>query len=167
MTIHNLQEKYWLELSHIHDSEHRLVAAQQEMHARATDPALKKSIEKHLAQTQGQIANLHQIYALLGHETERGECGICTALLENIQTGLQVGDDSLRDCFIGGAATMVEHYEIGVYSGLINEAQLMGQSEIVQLLQQNLKQEQESAQIFGSNERAVLQIAKQHEASLV
>ncbi len=165
MAISTLQEKYLTELSHIHDSEHRFVAAQQEMHDKATDPMLKASLEKHIAQTQQQIENLHQVYSLLGARPERAECGICTGLINNAQTGLQVEDAALRDCFIGGAATMVEHYEIGVYRGLINGAELSGQTEVAQLLHRNLQQEEETVQHLESSEPMLLQKAKQQEAS--
>jgi ferritin-like metal-binding protein YciE len=164
MAINTVQEKYLTELSHIHDSEHRFVSAQQEMHARTTDPALKAGLEKHIAQTQSQIKNLHQVYGLLGMEPQRAECGICTGLIKNAQSGLEVQDAALRDCFIGGAATMVEHYEIGVYRGLVNEAELMGQPQVAQLLRQNLQQEEETAQHLESSEPMLLQAAKQQEA---
>ncbi len=82
MAISTLQEKYLTELSHIHDSEHRFVAAQQEMHAKATDPALKAGLEKHIAQTGQQIENLHRVYELLSEKPDRAECGICSGLNE-------------------------------------------------------------------------------------
>ena len=49
MAINTLEEKYLTELSHIHDSEHRFVAAQKEMHAKTTDSALQAGLEKHIA----------------------------------------------------------------------------------------------------------------------
>lgn len=164
MSISTLQEKYLTELSHIHDSEHRFVEAQQQMLARTTDATLRAGIEKHIAQTKGQIDNLHQVYSLLGVEPARATCGICSGLISNAQSGLEVQDAALRDCFIGGAAAMVEHYEIGVYRGLINEARLMGQDQVAALLQQNLEQEEQTAQHLESSEPALLQAAKQHEA---
>ncbi len=164
MAINTLKEKYFTELAHIHDSEHRFLALQQGMHTKTTDPALKAGLEKHIAQTQGQIENLHKVYDLLGEKPDRVECGICSGLIANAQSGLEVEDAALRDCFIGGAATMVEHYEIGVYRGLINEAELMGQSEVAQLLQQNLQQEEETAQQLESSEPRLLQTAQQREA---
>ena len=165
MAIETLQEKYLTELSHIHDSEHRFVAVQQEMLAQATDPTLKAGLEKHIDQTQQQIENIHQVYELLGVEPERQECGICSGLIANAQSGLKSGNKALRDCFIGGAATMVEHYEIGVYRGLINGAHLMGQEQVAQLLRQNLQQEEQTAQALESSEPMLLQTAKQQEAA--
>jgi ferritin-like metal-binding protein YciE len=164
MATNTLQEKYLTELSHIHDSEHRFVEMQQQMRAKATDSALKAGLEKHIAQTLGQIENLHEVYGLLGMEPQRGRCDIATGLITTAQTGLETDAGPLCDCFIGGAAAMVEHYEIGVYRGLINEANLMGQSEVAQLLQQNLGQEEETAQLLEKSEPLLLQTAKQHEA---
>ncbi len=42
---------------------------------------------------------------------------------------------------LSGAAE-TEHHEIAVYEGLITEAEAMGKTDIVRLLQQNLEQEQ-------------------------
>ena len=46
---------------------------------------------------------------------------------------------------LGGAAK-TEHYEIASYQGLIDQANLMGQKECAQLLQQNLQPEEAMAQ---------------------
>jgi Domain of unknown function (DUF892) len=45
-----------------------------------------------------------------------------------------------------GAASKTEHYEIASYRGLIEKARLMGQQHVVQLLEQNLRQEEEMAE---------------------
>jgi ferritin-like metal-binding protein YciE len=101
MAIETLQEKYLTELAHIHDSEHRFVAVQQEMLAQATDPTLKAGLEKHIDQTQQQIENIHQVYELLGVEPERQECGICSGLIANAQSGLKV---ATQRCAIASSA---------------------------------------------------------------
>ena len=98
-------------------------------------------------------------------QPQRAECGICSGLIGNAQSGLEVENAALRDCFIGGAAAMVERYEIGVYRGLIHEAELMGQSEVEQLLQQNLQQEKETARQLESSEPMLLQAAQKQEAT--
>lgn len=41
----------------------------------------------------------------------------------------------------------VENFEIGSYRGMVTAAQVMGQTEIIDLLNQNLSQEQETASI--------------------
>jgi ferritin-like metal-binding protein YciE len=52
--------------------------------------------------------------------------------------------EDLVDIFNAGAACKVEHYEIAAYTGLINLAQQMGHAKAVKLLNQNLKEEQQT-----------------------
>lgn len=67
-------------------------------------------------------------------------------MVSEAQEGIQEAQtDALRDCAINASVIMVEHFEIGSYRGMINAAQFMGQTEIVDLLNQNLSQEQETA----------------------
>ena len=75
--------------------------------------------------------------------------------IDDIQTGVErcprrfaarhVGedfaDDGLRDATIIGAAQRVEHYEIAAYGTAIAHARLLGQDEVVQLLEETLEEE--------------------------
>jgi ferritin-like metal-binding protein YciE len=71
----------------------------------------------------------------------------------------EAGTDAIRDCMIGESAEKVEHYEIVSYHGLIEGAQLMGQREIVKLLQQNLEQEEKTAKKLEENAPALMKKA--------
>jgi ferritin-like metal-binding protein YciE len=66
-------------------------------------------------------------------------------------------DENLRDCAINAAVIKVEHFEMGSYRGLVTAAQQMGQDEIVNLLQQNLQQEEQTAQIAEESAPELLQ----------
>jgi ferritin-like metal-binding protein YciE len=44
---------------------------------------------------------------------------------------------------VTGGACKTEHYEIAAYTGLVEKARAMGQTEAAQLLQQNLQEEQQ------------------------
>ncbi len=61
------------------------------------------------------------------------------------------------------AAIKVEHFEIASYRGLITAAQQMGQQEVVGLLQQNLQDEEETAQIAEQSAPDLIQKAMQSE----
>ncbi len=76
------------------------------------------------------------------------------------------GKPELCDTAIAGAASKVEHYEISSYRGLITGADLMGQREIVSLLQQNLAQEESTAQLIEQSEPQLLQKAMQAEGAV-
>jgi ferritin-like metal-binding protein YciE len=67
------------------------------------------------------------------------------------------------DCAIAGSASKVEHYEISTYRGLITGAQMMGQREVVNLLNQNLQQEEKTAQLIEQSTPQLLEKAMQNE----
>jgi ferritin-like metal-binding protein YciE len=54
------------------------------------------------------------------------------------------------DSFLTGAAARTEHYEIAAYEGLITMARAMGERDVVQLLDKNLKQEKETLKKVNS-----------------
>jgi ferritin-like metal-binding protein YciE len=45
------------------------------------------------------------------------------------------------DSFLTGAGARTEHYEIAAYEGLVTMAEAMGETEVVELLTENLEQE--------------------------
>ena len=59
-------------------------------------------------------------------------------------------DDSLIDAIVLVAATESEHYEIAVYETLVTNAHARGETEVAQLLQQNLDQDTHALQIARS-----------------
>ncbi len=58
---------------------------------------------------------------------------------------------ALTDLAIAGGCSKVEHYEIASYRGLIMGAEMMGQTEVVRLLTENLQQEENTATTLESN----------------
>jgi len=60
---------------------------------------------------------------------------------------------------IGGGAALVEHYEIAAYRGLVGQAQALGLTEALPLLQQNLQQEEQTAQRLENAAPMMLQKA--------
>ena len=74
--------------------------------------------------------------------------------------------DALRDCAINAAVIKVEHFEIGSYRALMTGARLMlGESVAVRnLLEANLQQEEETAQIAEQSAEELLQKAMRAEA---
>ena len=148
MTINTAQQLWQHELQDIYDAEHQFLKGQQEMLSNATDPKLKQMLTEHIGQTEGQIANLDQVFSLAGLEPQRVMCDAAKGLVSEAKKTLSECKDAplVCDSAILGAAARVEHYEIAVYRGLITGAQLMGQNEAVGLLQKNLLQEEQTAQ---------------------
>lgn len=147
MPIAQVQELFAYELGIIYDAEHRFLEGQQEMAQQATDQNLRSSIQQHIEQTEQHIRNLEQIYGQLGQEPERQTSEGAQGLVSEAQQSIQEArGEAIRDCAINAAVVRVEHFEMGTYRGMITGAQQMGQDQIVNLLNENLQQEEETAQ---------------------
>jgi ferritin-like metal-binding protein YciE len=167
MAIANTQEKFLHELGDIYDAERRFLKGQQEMLGKAQDPQLRQMLEQHSVETERQIATLEQAFALLGEKPKAEACPAAQGLVTEAQQNMkEAKDDAIRDCLIGGAATKVEHYEIASYRGLVMGAQQMGNQELVTLLQQNLKEEEQTAQKLEAAAPLLLQTAMQSEGAM-
>jgi len=162
MAISTMQDLMLDQLGDVYDAEHRFLKGQQEMVQNATDQQLKSGIQLHIEQTQGHIQNLEQVFSLMGQQPKGVTCEASQGLVSEAKKDMQgAGSDSIRDVLIDGAALRVEHYEIAAYTALIAGAQLMGQQQAVSLLQQNLQQEQQTAQKLEQMTTTLLQAAMQ------
>jgi ferritin-like metal-binding protein YciE len=109
-----------------------------------SDPDFKKGLERHLDQTRGHVTNLEQIFDSMGEQSETEKClGFEGLKKEHDEMIGQVSPD-LVDIVDTGAAARTEHYEIAAYSGLIEMSRALGETEAVNLLEENLKEEREA-----------------------
>jgi ferritin-like metal-binding protein YciE len=162
--ITTTQELFLHELAEIYDAEHRFLEGQAVMVNRATDDELQSSIRNHTLQTRQHIRNLEQVFRELGEESRRETNEVAQGLVSEAQTSMQETEsDVLRDCAIDAAVIKVEHFEIASYRSLVTGARLMGQSKVVDLLNANLGQEEETAQIAEQSAEKLLQEAMQAE----
>lgn len=165
MAINTISEKYLHEMGDIYDAENQFLEAQTDALSQATETALREGIQHHIAETQEQIKNLEQVYEHLGHKAERVTCEAARGIVREYQENMQeAGSDVIRDCLIGGSLSRMEHYEIAGYRSLIAGAQQMGQEDIERLLQQNLQQEEQTAQKLEENAPMLVKRALQAEA---
>ena len=165
MPIANMQELAVHELCEIYDAEHRFVEGQEEMVQMASDQDLQTSLQRHLAQTREHISNLEQVFAQLGEDPRRETNAVAQALVSEAQEGIQEAqNDAVRDCAIVAAVMKVEHFEMSSYRGLLAGAQQMGQQEAVNRLNENLRQEEETAQIAEQSAPELFQKAMGQEA---
>jgi ferritin-like metal-binding protein YciE len=161
MAIRTLQDKFLHELKDIYDAEHQFLQGQELMLRNASDGTLKQMITRHIDETRGQISNLEQVFNLMGQKAERVMCDGAKGIVSEGQKTMKetAGSPELTDLAILGGASKVEHYEISTYRGLVAGAQLMGQRDVVNLLQQNLQQEEQTARMIEQTEAQMLQMA--------
>jgi ferritin-like metal-binding protein YciE len=161
MSMKTLNDKFVHDLGDIYDAEHRFLEAQQQMHEMANARELKTMIKEHIAQTEQQIANLEQAYEMVGMKPKRVKCDAAAGLVIEGEKGMKEAKDNpaVLDVVIASAAAKVEHYEIASYRGLIAECQQMGQNDLCGIFEQNLAQEEQTAQKVESSMPMMLQKA--------
>lgn len=167
MAINTLEEKFQFSLNSIYDAENQFLQAMQTMLGSATAPKVQAGLKKHIAETEQQIVNLERVHELLGFEANRETCVAAEGLVEEGNTLLTETEavPALADLAITGSCSKVEHFEIATYRGLIAGAQMMGQTEVVSLLQQNLTQEENTADMLEASMPELLERAMQSASS--
>lgn len=104
----------------------------------------RNGLQRHLDQTKGHVTNVEQVFDILGARPQSEECIGFEGLKKEHDKLTSDIDDSLVDLVDTGAAARTEHYEIAAYSGLIEMARALGETEVVGLLEENLKEEKEA-----------------------
>lgn len=140
--VETFEDLFRHELSDLYNAEKQLTKALPKMAKAATDPALKKGFETHLAETEGQIEILDQVFELCEFKPERITCEAMKGLIEEGKEAIdEIESGSLLDCALIIAAQKVEHYEIAGYGSMCQLAENMGWVEAKNLLGKILDQE--------------------------
>jgi ferritin-like metal-binding protein YciE len=130
------------ELKDLYNAEKQLTKALPKMAKAASNEDLKRALEEHLDETQGQIERLESIFQQLDASTRGSKCQAMEGLIEEGKSILEEDmDDDVRDAAIIAAAQRVEHYEIAGYGCARTFAQQLGHGDAAALLQQTLDEE--------------------------
>lgn len=131
------------ELGDIYDAEQKIAQMLPVMAKECNNAQIKSAFEQHETETKQQINNLEQCFQALGITPEKTPCTTIAGLKQEHDSFLkEKPSEDLINMFDLGGASKTEHYEIASYKGLIEKANLMGQQQVAQLLQQNLQQEE-------------------------
>jgi len=130
-------------LRDIYYAEKQVLKTLPKMARKAGSPELKDAFEHHREETEQQIANLEQVFELMGLKARGVTCDAINGILEE---GKEIMDeaetDEVRDAGMIAAAQAVEHYEITRYGTLIAFAtKLKHDAQVTALLKANLDQE--------------------------
>jgi ferritin-like metal-binding protein YciE len=131
------------QLRDLYDAEKRLTKAFPKLVRASSSEELTSALETHLSETENQVSRLERAFQTLGETAKGKECmGIKGIIDEGDEhVGEEFADDGLRDATIIGAAQRVEHYEIAAYGTAIAHARLLGQDDVVELLEETLNEE--------------------------
>jgi ferritin-like metal-binding protein YciE len=145
--ISSSQDTLIYEVSAMYDAEHRFLEAQHMMWQCCQNNQLKSLIETHIQETEQQVRNLEQVFSTLGQEPQRVTSDAAAGVISDGQKFMLLAAESQKILEQGIAVRQlaVKHLEIGCYRCLIKCAEQMGQKQVVELLQQNLQQEEQTA----------------------
>ncbi|MEY2485204.1 MAG: hypothetical protein QOG67_3349 [Verrucomicrobiota bacterium] len=147
MKLDSLETLYVEELRDLYNAENQLLKALPKMAKAASSPELKQAFGEHLEQTQEHVARLEEIFEKLDKKPTGKTCKAMKGLIEEGSEILEEeGEESVLDAAIIAAAQKVEHYEIASYGTVRTFAEILGEEDAVELLQQTLDEEGEADQ---------------------
>ena len=125
-----LKDLFEAELADIYDAENRLVKALPKMMKAATCEQLKEAIESHLAETEGHVATLEDVFECFDMEAKGETCEATAGLIEEAEeiAAAFKGSPAINAALVC-AAQKIEHYESASYGCLHEWAKLLGNEE--------------------------------------
>jgi len=144
--VQTAKELFVHELTDMLDAEQKLVEALGKMaEDHSEEPQLQKGFQQHQTQTEKQVERLQQIFEQLGEQPEETECKGIKGLIEERDSFKEEDPaEDILSIFDVGAAIKVESYEINAYNSLIKLAEQLSMNKAVKLLNQNLKEEEQT-----------------------
>src|SRR6186713_1917256 len=137
-----LHDAFIDELRDTYDAEKQLTKALAKLAKAASSPPLRDAFESHLAETQGQIERLEQVFESLDEKVRGKHCDGIAGIIEEGKSVMEedFDDDTMDACLIA-SGHRAEHYEMAAYGTLVAWAKAMGHTEAGDLLQQILDEE--------------------------
>jgi ferritin-like metal-binding protein YciE len=133
------------ELKDIYWAEKALTKAIPKMIKKASSEKLQAALKEHMEVTEGHIQRLEEVFALFNKKAEAKKCEAMAGLIKEAEEIMQEAEEGLvRDAGIISAAQKVEHYEIATYGTLRTLANVLGQTEAADLLEETLSEEKEA-----------------------
>lgn len=154
MDMETLRDLYVEELKDLYSAEKQLVRALPKMAKNASNDELKAAFENHLAETQGHVERLEEIFESLEASPRGKKCVGMEGLIEEANELLEEdADEDVVDAGLISKAQHVEHYEMAGYGTVRTWAQLLGEDHHAELLQQTLDEE-------GNADKLLTQLAE-------
>lgn len=151
MTVNSIEKLFVEELKDLYSAENQLTKAIPKLVKAAASPELKTALQNHLRETEGHVQRLELICSMLSVSPKGKSCEGMKGVIEEGSSMLSETDEGdVRDAALISAAQRVEHYEMAAYGTVRSYAELLGQSEIAELLEETLEEEKAADQKLTS-----------------
>ncbi len=159
--IEDLRTLYVTNLKKALDMEQKITDALPKMIEKSTDRELSDAFRTHLEETRGHVAKVESLLRKATGKAETETCKVINGLTtEASDTIKDVKDPTVRDVALIGAAQEVEHHEIAIYGTLRTWANILGETDDVNILNSILVEEENTDEILtGISDRVNYQAA--------
>jgi ferritin-like metal-binding protein YciE len=142
MSVTNLQELFLHALKDIYYAEKQITKALPKMIEKASNPDLKQAFEDHLTETKGQLERLEKAFEKIGEKPSGEKCPAIEGIIQEAEELMgEIDDKNTLDASLIFSAQAVEHYEITRYGSLASWANLLGNSDVAELMAETLEEE--------------------------
>lgn len=142
MKVESIEDLFLDELKDLYSAEKQITKALPKLVKAASTEELSAAFDSHLQETKGHVERLEEIFQKLGKKGTGKTCeGMKGVLEEGAEVVQEIEKGPLRDAGLIAVAQRVEHYEIAGYGSVRAFAQLLGNADIVELLEQTLDEE--------------------------
>lgn len=143
-----LKDMYW--------AEKELTKELPKLIDKASSPQLKNALEDHLFETKEQVSRLEEIFSRIGEKASANKCDAMKGLMKEAHDiTKEMEEGSVRDAGIICAAQKTEHYEIATYGCLSTYAEILGEIEVVNLLEDILHEEKRADKTLTQVARSI------------
>src|SRR5215211_7638315 len=138
-------------------------AISAELQKEALNHELQEALKTHEEETRQQVRNIQEVFRQLSETPEATTCYAVQGLAEEHKAlhKEQPSPEILEMANLGGAAK-TEHYEMAMYTSLVQMARDLGETDAAQLLQDNLDQEKEMCVRVETLARELGKLQTQH-----
>ena len=137
-----LQDLFLDSLADIYYAENQLVKALPKMAEAATDEGLREAFTAHLAETEGHVQKVEQIFELFGESPKSKKCPAIVGIIKEASEMMSENKKSpTLNAALIFAGQKAEHYEIASYGGLREWAKQLDNEEASELLNEILEEE--------------------------
>ncbi|PDQ21871.1 hypothetical protein CN311_06765 [Mesorhizobium sanjuanii] len=137
-----LEDLFHDSLKDIYFAEKKILTTLPKMAKAAQSADLKAAFEKHRSETEGHVARLEQVFAIID---KKPQGKTCPAIVGITDEGAEIMEEykgsPALDAGLLAAAQSVEHYEISRYGTMRTWAGELGLKDAVALLEATLKEE--------------------------
>ena len=145
----SLEDLFHETLKDIYYAEQRILKALPKLAKSAKSPELREAYDTHRGQTQVHVERLEQVFGLIG---KKPETKVCTAIDGILKEGDEVvetfKDKPALDAGLISSSQAVEHYEIARYGTLRTWAKTLGLTDVAELLQATLDEEEATDELL-------------------